>query len=313
MYGLAVRREDRCKSMDELLELIDRALCQEEASPLPSERGKVGDTYHTLVAEEDNYTKAADEDTERIFTEKYASDEDDEKSSTRPKKKILILAVSLLVVSLLAATCINVFTTRLPQNDKKTEKKQEDKETKDAEEQQIEVEDEKEEKREVEEEEVPQEIPQETPQETSIPQTVLTQDQKIEYIRNIYYTTQENVPNLRKDGISGLYWRYLDANNRFHKITLYPNTSEFPDIPNASDYVVDYYYDVTGQVEELVFAFVVNHATGEEHRFYQYDKELIRYINPARTVFDNPQNIFGMAEYRLYDNGNMEVVRAYGH
>ena len=60
MYGLAVHRENRCKDMDELIDLTDKALRREE---IELQRRMVSneDIYKTSAADEDYRTQAADE------------------------------------------------------------------------------------------------------------------------------------------------------------------------------------------------------------------------------------------------------------
>lgn len=113
----------------------------------------------------------------------------------------------------------------------------------------------------------------------------MTQDEKIQYIRDIYYPTQANLANYRIQEEAGIYRRYIDGNGKVVKMIVYASESEFPNCENPEDYVVEYFFDVNkGEHEELVFAFVQNEVTGDEYRFYQYNYELIRYIDSSTLI-----------------------------
>ena len=138
----------------------------------------------------------------------------------------------------------------------------------------------------------------------------MTQDEKIQYIRDIYYPTQANLANYRIQEEAGIYRRYIDGNGKVVKMIVYASESEFPNCENPEDYVVEYFFDVNkGEHEELVFAFVQNEVTGDEYRFYQYNYELIRYIDSSNTVYDEVnESDISETPYTLYVNGNREVT-----
>jgi hypothetical protein len=116
--------------------------------------------------------------------------------------------------------------------------------------------------------------------------TAMTQDEKIEYIRMVYYDTQDKLQSYKKISENDLEY-YFDG-DVLKKIVAKAGKYEEDSYPNAEDYTAEYYYADNG----LLFVFV--YGKGEEYRYYldpAGGNQCIRYIGTDGVVKDYPKGV----------------------
>ncbi len=113
-------------------------------------------------------------------------------------------------------------------------------------------------------------------------------EKEVEYIRKLYYETQENVDNFLQNEIDGITY-YLDKEELVKAIVK-------SGVGN-SPYTRNYYYEEG----KIYFAFIFNGT--EEYRFYFKDNCLIRYIDSTKTVYD-----YGIAEMEIFDEMCSDIL-----
>ncbi len=108
------------------------------------------------------------------------------------------------------------------------------------------------------------------------------------YIRPFYNAINENVHSYEQQTYDGATMWSDDV---------YCVKKELPAGARGNEYARQYYYK--GPEGELVFAFVFKGK--EEHRLYFKDEKLIRYIDEAGSIMNNPtsQKALAMAEAAL--------------
>ena len=96
-------------------------------------------------------------------------------------------------------------------------------------------------------------------------------DAEVEQIRDWYYDTQNNIDNLLYSGYPDNIDCYFDG--------AYPAKVIVPAGYNNSNYTREYFY----HDQKLYFVFAYN-SSGDEHRIYVKDGNVIRHINGETTV-----------------------------
>ena len=120
MYGLAVHRDDRCKDMAELLDLIDKVARKEEVNLHHNRYGAHHDLYKTQAADDDYRTQAADERYEKALPQKQGKDN----VSVKPRGSKLPLVI-LCICTLIVMAGIFVIGSNMKNKDEETSKPQE--------------------------------------------------------------------------------------------------------------------------------------------------------------------------------------------
>lgn len=116
MYGLAVHRENRCKDMDELIELTDKALKREELELQRRSMVSNEDIYKTSAADENYRTQAADEffaepvpqkkvSYERVAPPQYESKTPPAQTSNN-NQYLLFIAILITICVLAVVGCV---------------------------------------------------------------------------------------------------------------------------------------------------------------------------------------------------------------
>ena len=118
IYGLAVHKENRCKDMNELIELVKKALKQENVEiqhPVVSD----DDIYKTRAADEDYRTQVAD----YLYDDKIAQNpvhNPGSNNSSNNKKYITIIIAIITIAALAIVGCLALVFAK-PDNDKTQE------------------------------------------------------------------------------------------------------------------------------------------------------------------------------------------------
>lgn len=139
-------------------------------------------------------------------------------------------------------------------------------------------------------------------------------EEEIEKIKSVYYSIQDNLPELYEEEEEGGIIRYYDSQNRIRKIACIPNCYQdmILNYPALNGYSAEYYYD---ENEQIKFVFVYNQY-GVQHRFYIYDRAYcIRYIDDKGEIYDfseleDPTEINAFGQFCT--QAQLEIAWAYG-
>jgi hypothetical protein len=121
---------------------------------------------------------------------------------------------------------------------------------------------------------------------TAQEEDAMTQDEKIEYIRVVYYDTQDKLQSYKKTTANDMEY-YFDG-EVLKKIVAKAGTYDEDSYSNAGVYTAEYYYGDNG----LLFVFV--YGKGEEYRYYLEPaggNQCIRYIGPDGVVKDFTEGV----------------------